>query len=56
MVYLAAGMGYLLPEGAAFPLRYLAAVAAVAGNPLVVKRPEAGDGSGSVCSGDGFFS
>lgn len=31
VVYLAAGMGYLLPEGAAFPLRYLAAVAAVAG-------------------------
>ena len=31
VVYLATGMGYLLPEGAAFPLRYLAAVAAVAG-------------------------
>ena len=31
VAYLATGMGYLLPEGAAFPLRYLAAVAAVAG-------------------------
>lgn len=31
LVYLATGMGYLLPEGAASPLRYLAAVAAVAG-------------------------
>lgn len=31
VVYLATGMGYLLPEGAASPLRYLAAVAAVAG-------------------------
>lgn len=31
VVYLAAGMGYLLPDGAVFPLRYLAAVAAVAG-------------------------
>ncbi len=30
VVYLAAGMGYLLPDGAVFPLRYLAAVAAVA--------------------------
>ena len=31
VVYLAAGMGYLLPDGAVYPLRYLAAVAAVAG-------------------------